>query len=123
MQAIISTLESEPELRSKKELIQRFIEEHVPAIPKDGDVNRTFEQYLSEQREQALQSLCDEEGLDRDGLDRVIRNYLYIGKRPLPVDVIRIMDEKPRLRERRAVGERIIGRIVSYVDTFIDGMD
>ncbi|MDE0514552.1 MAG: type I restriction endonuclease subunit R [Gammaproteobacteria bacterium] len=123
VQAIISTLESEPELRSKKELIQRFIEEHVPAIPKDGDVNRTFEQYLSEQREQALQSLCDEEGLDRDGLDRVIRNYLYTGKRPLPVDVIRIMDEKPRLRERRTVGERIIGRIVSYVDTFIDGMD
>lgn len=123
VQAIISALESEPELRSKKELIQRFIEEHVPAIAKDGDVNRAFEQYLSEQREQALQSLCEEEGLDRDGLDRVIRNYLYTGKRPLQVDVIRIMDEKPRLRERRAVGERIIGRIVSYVDTFIDGMD
>ncbi len=123
VQAIISTLESEPELRSKKELIQRFIEEHVPAIPEDGDINRTFEQYLSEQREQALQSLCDEEGLDRDGLDKVIGNYLFTGKTPLQIEVIRTMDEQPRLRERRTVGERIIGRIVSYVDTFIDGMD
>ena len=123
VQAIISTLEGEPELRSKKELIQRFIEEHVPAIPKDGDVNRTFEQYLSEQREQALQMLCDEEGLNRDVVDKVISNYLFTGKTPLQVDVIRTMDEQPRLRERRTVGERIISRVVSYVDTFIDGMD
>ena len=123
VQAIISTLESEPELRSKKELIQRFIEEHVPAIPRDGDVNRTFEEYLSEQREHALQTLCDEEGLNRDAVDKVISNYLFTGKTPLQVDVIRTMEEQPRLRERRTVGERIIGRIVSYVDTFIDGMD
>ena len=123
VQAIISTLESEPELRSKKELIQRFIEEHVPAIPKGGDVNRAFEQYLSEQREHALQILCEEEGLNRDALDKVLSNYLFTGKTPLQVDVIRTMDEQPRLRERRMVGERIIGRIVSYVDTFIDGVD
>ena len=123
VQAIISTLESEPELRSKKELIQRFIEEHVPAIPRDGDVNRTFEEYLSEQREQALQTLCDEEGLNREGLDRVIGNYLFTNKTPLRDDVIQTMSKQPRLKERRQVGERIIGRIMSYVETYIDGMD
>ena len=95
----------------------------MPAIPKDGDVKETFDNYLSEQREQALQMLCDEEGLDREGLDKVSGNYLFTGRTPLQVDVIRTMDEQPRLRERRSVGERIIGRIVSYVDTFIDGMD
>ena len=123
VQAIISTLESEPELRSKKELIQRFIEEQVPALPQNGDVNRAFAQYLSEQREQALQSLCAEEGLDRDGLNKVIDNCLYTSRRPLPADVIRIMDKQPRLRERRVVGERIVSRIMSYIDAFIDGMD
>ena len=125
VQAIISTLESEPELRSKKELIQRFIEEHVPTIPKDGDVNRTFQQFLLEQQEQALQSLCDEEGLNRDRVDKVIDNYLFTGKTPLNKDVIQTMDKhkQPRLRTRQAVGKRIIGQIVSYVDTFIDGMD
>ena len=123
VQAIISTLESEPELRSKKELIQRFIEEHVPTIPKGGDVNRVFEQYLSEQRKQALQTLCDEEGLNREGLDKVIGNYLFTNKTPLQVDVIRTMNKQPRLKERRQVGKRIIGRITSYVETYVDGMD
>lgn len=123
VQAIISTLESEPELRSKKELIQRFIEEHVPAIPPDGDVNRTFEEYLSEQRKQALQTLCDEEGLNREGLDRVIGNYLFTNKTPLRDDVIKTMNKQPRLKERRQVGERVIGRITSYVETYVDGMN
>lgn len=56
-------------------------------------------------------------------LYQLVQSHLFTGKRPLPVDVIRIMDEQPRLRERRVIGERIIGRIVSHVDTFIDGMD
>ena len=123
VQAIISTLENEPELRSKQELIQRFIEEQVPTLPQNGDVNRAFAQYLSAQRQQALQSLCAEEGLDRDGLDKVIANCLYTSRRPLPADVIRIMDQQPRLRERRTVGERIVSRIMSYIDMFIDGID
>lgn len=121
---LISTiLETEAQLRSKKELIRRFIAEHFPAIPDESDVGTVFEQYWTEEKHKAIQTLSEDEGLSFDGLQRVIGDYLFTEKIPLRGDVIAIMKARPKLRERGAVVERIIGRIKSFVETFIDGVD
>ena len=39
---IMRTLDTEVQLRSKRELIKRFIEDHMPAIPKGDDVKGAF---------------------------------------------------------------------------------
>lgn len=38
-------------------------------------------------------------------------------------DVVEILKEKPRLKERKTISERIIGKIKDFVETFIDGVD
>ena len=120
---ISQILETETQLRSKKELIERFIAEHFPSIPKEGDVGAAFEQYWTEEKHKAIKALSEAEGLDIDGLQKVIREYLFTEKTPLRDDVIEIMHTRPGLRERRTITERIIGKIRRFVETFIDGVD
>ena len=120
---IMTKLETEAQLRSKREMIKRFIEKHMPVIPDGGDVREAFYQYLSEQKERAIESLCSDEGLDMSRLESVIDDYLYTEKKPLMKDVIDTMNKRPRLRERRSASERIVNRITSFVETFVDGVD
>ena len=86
-------------------------------------VRGEFYRYLAAQREQAIQSLCSDEGLDVTGIQKVIDNYRFTGKMPLRNDVIRIMQTRPKLKERSTAGERIISRISAFIETFVDGID
>ena len=120
---ILSFLETESQLRSKKELIERFIAEHFPAIPQEGDVDAAFEKYWTEEKRKAIQLLSEDEDLNTEGIQKVIGDYLYTEKTPLRDDVIAIMHIPPKLRDRGTVTERIIGKIKAFVETFIDGVD
>jgi type I restriction enzyme R subunit len=120
---ILNILDTETQLRSKKELIERFIAVNFPDIPTDGDVGEAFESFWSQEKEKAVRSLSDAEGLDLEGLQKIIGDYLFTEKTPLRDDVVGIMNQRPRLRERRSVAERIISQIKAFVETFIDGVD
>ncbi|MCK0138929.1 type I restriction endonuclease subunit R [Aliiroseovarius sp. F47248L] len=121
--AIMDILDTEAQLRSKKELIARFIAELFPNIPAEADVGDEFETYWAEQKRQAIRQLSEDEGLDAEGLERVIGNYLFTEKPPMRDEVIGIMETRPKLRERGSIAERVIGKIKDFVETFIDGID
>ena len=121
--AILSILDTETQLRSKKELIERFIAKHFPNIPKNEDIGEKFEAYWKEEKEKAITEICNTEELDLDGLQKIISDYLFTENTPMRDDVIGIMKKRPRLRERRSVSERIIGKIKTFVEIFIDGID
>ena len=110
-------------MRSKKELIERFIAEHFPNIPADRDVGDAFEDYWDEERKRAIRTISSDEGLNQDGLETVIGQYLFTEKPPMRDEVIGIMNNRPGLRERGTVAERIIEKIKDFVATFIDGVD
>ncbi len=120
---ILGILDTETQLRSKKELIERFIAEQFPDIPKGADIGEEFETYWSEEKVKAIQKLSDTEGLDPEGLQKVIGDYLFTEKSPMRDDVISIMDKRPKLKERGSISERIISKIKAFVETFIDGVD
>ncbi len=111
------------QLRSKKELIARFIADHFPDIPKGANIGDEFETYWSEEKKKAIQALSAEEGLKVDGLQKVIGNYLFTEKPPMRDDVISILTKRPTLKERGSIAERVISKIREYVETFIDGVD
>lgn len=122
-QSIMSALESEPQLRSKKELIKKFVQEHVPLLLPEADVREAFDDYVEEQRHEALDSLCSDEGLRRERVDRVIRDYLYTGKNPLDRSLIALLHETPPLKQRTSVKNRLLNRILAFVETYYEGMD
>jgi type I restriction enzyme R subunit len=121
--AIISILDTEAQLRSKKELIEQFISTHFQDIPKGGDIGDEFETFWNAEKEKAVKELSKAEGLHLEGLQQIIGDYLFTEKPPMRDDVIKIMQKRPGLRERKPVSERIISKIKAFVETFIDGVD
>lgn len=120
---IMDILDTETQLRSKKELIERFIADHFADMPASADVAEEFDTYWTEEKRKALVSLSEEEGLDPDGLEKVLGHYLFTEKTPMRDEIIEIMETRPSLRERSTVAERVIGKIRDFVETFIDGVD
>jgi type I restriction enzyme R subunit len=120
---ILDILDSEAQLRSKKELIEKFIAENLQGIPKDGDVGEEFESFWSIQKEIAIKALSVEEGLDHERLQKLIGHYLFTDKPPMRDDIISIMETRPSLKERKPIAERVIDKIRGFVETFIEGVD
>lgn len=120
--AIVDLVSGDTQLRSKRELIEKFIRENLPRIEDSDDVPHEFESFWNEERQVALTRLSNEESLDAEKLQEVVGSYLFTEKKPLRDDIINMMQKRPSLKERATVAERITDRIVTFVETFIDGV-
>lgn len=85
--AIKELLSGEIELRSKRELIEKFIEENLPHIVDPDDIPDEFEKYWQEQKVLALAKLCEEENLDKQQFSGLVEAYIYTTQEPLRDDV------------------------------------
>ncbi|UKJ07923.1 type I restriction endonuclease subunit R [Solitalea lacus] len=121
--AIIDILSGEVQLRSKKELIEKFILENIPHIEDAEDIPQFFDDFWDAEKVKAFNALCAEENLMPEKLQEVIGNYLFTERKPLRDDVFEILQEKPKLLERKKIIERVLSKIINYVNTFIDGVD
>ena len=120
--AISDIMSGDVELRSKKELIERFIEENLPLVREADDVPDAFESFWTNEKKKAIQNLSSEENLDYKKLIDLVSNYLFTQKAPLRDEVIEVLNERPSLKQRASISERITTKVVDFVKTFIDGM-
>lgn len=119
---IYNLLSSEMNLRSKKELIEQFIQENLPYIEDSDDVTDQFEKFWDEQQRKAFDNLVKTENLSPEKTEGVIEHYLFAEKEPLRDELLGlIIGAKPTLLERKPRSERIMHKIVNYVDTFVNG--
>lgn len=120
---IFGLLGSEATLRSKKELIEKFIAENLPVIEDSDTVADEFEKFWNEEQQKAFSNLVSEEHLSKDKTDKLISEYLFAEKTPLRDEVLNLIDgDKPTLLERKKIGDRILHKILNFVETFINGM-
>jgi len=120
--AIIDLLGGDITLRSKRELIQKFIDENMPHI-KDGDsIEDEFEKFWQDQKVLALAKLCDEEHLDKLQFKALIDAYVYSGREPIKDEVFQCLDNRPSILQARAIGDRIIFKMKEFVEVFVKGM-
>ncbi len=121
-QAISEMMASNTELRSKKELIERFIDESLPLVRNTDNVEDAFDTFWTNEKKKAFRELSDKENLDFDRLVFAVSNYLFTKKEPLPNQIISIMNQRPSLKERASAAKRIKASILKFVETFIEGM-
>jgi type I restriction enzyme R subunit len=120
--AIIDLLGGDIQLRSKRELIQKFIDENMPNI-KDGDtIEDEFEKYWQDQKVLALGKLCEEEHLDKAQFKSLIDAYIYSGREPIKDEVFQCLDNRPSILQARVIGDRIIAKMKEFVEIFVKGM-
>lgn len=120
--SIIELVAGDTQLRSKRELIERFIQENLPNIEDSDDIPDEFFSFWNLERTKAIETLSQEENLDAEKLQQVIGNYLFTEKLPLRDDIIGTMNTRPTLKERGTTAERITNKIIHYIETFISGI-
>ncbi len=120
--AIMDMLTGDVELRSKRELIERFIEENLPHIEDADDIEDEFERYWQDEKIVALAKICEDEHLDQEQFKGLIENYTNFGREPLRDDVFKCLDNRPSILRAREIGERIINKMKEFVQVFVSGM-
>ncbi|MDD3323347.1 MAG: type I restriction endonuclease subunit R [Paludibacter sp.] len=122
-QEIFNLLSTETTLRSKRELIEKFIKENLASIDDTDEITPAFERFWSEEQQKAFSILVKEENLSADKTEKLIEDYLFAEREPLRDEVLELIEgEKPSLLQRKKLGDRIIKRIMVFVETFIKGM-
>lgn len=77
---IINTMEGSLELKSKVELIEKFIDGTI--VPQDNeiDVEAEFDNYMAKEKAKEIKTFIQEENLEPIKVQFIINNYEYSGK-------------------------------------------
>jgi len=119
---ISDMMASDTQLRSKKKLIERFIEENLPLVGESENIEDAFDKFWTIEKKKAFQQLSKDENLNFESLVSTVSNYLFTQKEPRTDEVISLMNERPSLKERASSSKRVISKILEFVHTFIEGM-
>ncbi|MBP9213451.1 MAG: type I restriction endonuclease subunit R [Chitinophagaceae bacterium] len=120
---IFNLLNSDAQLRSKRELIEKFIQESLPVLEDTDDIPEAFDKFWNEEQQKAFKQLVKDENLSADKTEKIIEDYLFAEREPLRDEVLELIEgDKPTVLERKKVGDRILSKILGFVETFINGM-
>jgi|688.fasta_scaffold20890_9 type I restriction enzyme R subunit len=120
---ILDTVAGDIELRSKRELIDKFIEQNLPKLDSSAEIPDSFEDFWEKERVAAFNRLCKEEQLDADKLKKVIDRYVYTGQEPLPdPDIVDLIQKPLGILERGPTRKRVLEKVVDFVATYIRGV-
>jgi type I restriction enzyme R subunit len=121
---VVELLTGEANLRSKRELIERFIQDNLPGIQDSEDIQQEFEKFWSKEQRRAFEVFVKEENLSSEKTQKLIEDYLYAEREPLRDELLDLIEgDKPNVLKRKSIGDRILNKVVNFVETFINGMD
>ncbi|MEM7047879.1 MAG: type I restriction endonuclease subunit R [Pseudomonadota bacterium] len=115
---VLSLLANEPQLRSKRELIEEFITQYWDDMPAAQDPEKAFKAFWENQRTDQLAQICKTEALKPDAVDRLIDRYHFNGQKPSGDAIVATMNDEPRLLEREARINHVRKKIMTLIDIF-----
>lgn len=120
---IFNLLNTDAQLRSKRELIEKFIQENLPQLENTDDINEEFEKFWSKEQVVSFEKLIREENLSAERTEILIEDYLFGEREPMRDEVLALIEgEPPTLLERKKIGDRILSKLMAFVETFINNM-
>ncbi|MGI2098778.1 type I restriction endonuclease subunit R [Shewanella glacialipiscicola] len=120
-QVIANLVASDPTLLSKKELIERFMLDHLDGIPASADVEEEFEFFWEKEKRLAIEAFADEQKLNRERLGQLVARYELSDEMPLRDDFAEALETKPSILQRKRVLPIITDKFKHFVDTFMSG--
>jgi type I restriction enzyme R subunit len=119
---ILELIGKEAQLRSKRDLLEKFIEERIPAIEPEEKVEKVFQDFWNQERIEAIRQLCIKENLKEESVNQMINNYKFSGKEPLRETVMNACHEKPKLLERKKIFDRVVSNLFDIINKFDDAI-
>jgi len=120
MQAIVNMLDTEVQLRSKRHLIEQFMQEYMPHLAPEQDLQEVFVGFWYKEKRNAVHQLCEREGLDKDAVYRMMDEYHFTGKDPLREQVFSALSYQPKLLERKAIYTRVLKDFKEIIHQYED---
>ncbi len=113
---ILRLFDRDVQLRKKKDLIKKFIEENLPKIDKADNVEKAFSEFWSSERANVVRELAQKENIPIEKIENLVGEYLYTQKMPEEQEIADLLPAPPRILERKSV----IGRIKSVIEKIVD---
>ncbi len=114
---ILDIVAGDVRLRSKRELIEKFIIENLPLIG-EGLVEEGFESFMEVEKQKAFNQFISEEKLDGNKLKDLIEDYLFTQRTPTRLEVIETLKQQPSVLQRKSIGETLLLKFEGFIDTF-----
>ena len=120
--SILEIIGKEAQLRSKRDLLEKFIEERLPTLEPEEKVETVFQNFWTQERVEAIEQLCLEENLKLEAVNQMIADYKFSGKEPLRETVLSACNEKPKLLERKKIFARVVSKLFDIISKFDDSL-
>lgn len=122
IQNIMSTISTDATLRSKRELIEKFIDQNIPKIHESEAVEGEFQSFMTEEKQNALMQIVREEDLDPEKLEKLIEDYIFTSRKPRREELANTLKQQPKVLERESIILRLSKKLTSFIETFIEGV-
>ena len=119
---IFTTISGDATLRSKRELIEKFINSTIPQIQDSDEVEDRFAKFWNEEKQAELERIASEEGIVAEKLEKLIDRYVFTNRKPKQTDFADTLATKPGILQRNTILKRISARFGKFVETFVDGV-
>jgi len=120
--SILELLGKEAQLRNKRDLIEKFIEEKILSIKPEEELEKVFQDFWNQERVEAIHQVCIQENLKVEAVYQMIANYKFSGKEPLRETVLKACKEKPKLLERKKIFKRVVSQLLKIINKFDDAL-
>ena len=116
---ILDIVAGDTKLRSKRELIERFIEENLPLLD-ETNIEEGYTSFMIEEQEKAFNQFVADENLDADKLKKLTEDYLFSQKVPTKQEVVAVLQNQPSILQRAKVGDTILDKFLNFINTFFN---
>lgn len=116
---ILDLVAGDVKLRSKRELIERFIEENLPLL-EDTSVEEGYTAYMIEEQQKAFSQFVADEKLNADKLKKLTEDYLFTQRIPTKQEVIEVLENQPSIMQRAKIGETVLNKFLNFIDMFFN---
>ena len=121
--AITDLIAGDINLRSKRELIEQFIDERLLNLEDSEDIEEAFDSYWGEQRLKAFENLCEDEKLEKNKIQSIIDEYLFSNQVvSFNEKVDNALLERETFLKRKKTIKRVVEKINIFIETFTEGL-
>ena len=121
--ALTNIIAGDVNLRSKKELIEKFIDDTLNNLDDGEEVEEAFQSYWGEEKLKAFNKLCEQENLDKERIQSIVDEYLFANQ---VVSFNQKIDDALLVREsllkRGKTIDRVKEKILSFMEVYIEGI-
>lgn len=126
-QQILDTMIKDAAMRSKTKLIDGFIRKNIDndqigfnRSKADGsmDLESRLTEYISKEKDKAIDDLADDEGLDVEAIREFFKEYDYLQREKPEIIQNAILQKRVGLKERKSIFTRVMSKLRAIIDTY-----